>query len=177
MEYTRLLKSLLTLFKMGFYGAAHGWVGLLSKICYKYLQWWNLVVIPILIEIQKNVNHVIRPFTFADINIFSLEISKLCYIKKCSSTLFLNKQFLILLTLFESWKAFLINMIALMISTILASLGLLKIKVFWSKDYDVIISAHDVTNKSLFRVSNYIVNMVMWLKYLVTLTFLWEKLL
>ena len=39
------------------------------------------------------------------------------------------------------------NMIAiLMMSTKLATPGLLKIKVFWNKDYDAIIFVYDVTN-------------------------------
>ena len=29
----------------------------------------------------------------------------------------------------------------------MATLGLLKVKVFWNKDYDVVIFVHDVTNK------------------------------
>ena len=37
----------------------------------------------------------------------------------------------------------------LMISANMAILGLLKIKVFWNKGYDIIISIHDVTNKFL----------------------------
>ena len=48
----------------------------------------------------------------------------------------------------------------LMMSTKLATLGLLKIKVFWNKVYDVIIFAHDVTNKTLSRGSNYIIDLV-----------------
>ena len=44
----------------------------------------------------------------------------------------------------------------------LGTLGLLKIKVFWNKGYDVIISVHDVTNKILSNDSSYIVDMVMW---------------
>ena len=43
--------------------------------------------------------------------------------------------------------------------------GLLKTKVFWNKGYDLIISAHDVTNKILSRDSNYIVDVVMWPKF------------
>ena len=35
----------------------------------------------------------------------------------------------------------------LMMSAKLATLGLPKIKVFWNKGYDVMISVHDVTNK------------------------------
>ena len=53
----------------------------------------------------------------------------------------------------------------LMTSAKMSTLGLLKIKVFWSKVYDVIISDHTVTNKSLLRDWNYIVDMVMWPKF------------
>ena len=63
----------------------------------------------------------------------------------------------------------------LMMSAKLAILGFLKIKVFWSKGYEVLIFAHDVTSKILSRDSNYILDVVMWPK-LVTLAFLWEKL-
>ena len=34
----------------------------------------------------------------------------------------------------------------LMMSAKMVTLGLLKIKVFWNKDYDAILFAHDVTN-------------------------------
>ena len=53
----------------------------------------------------------------------------------------------------------------LMMSAKMATLGLLKIKVFWNKGYDVIISVHDVTNKILSRDSNYIVDVAMWPKF------------
>ena len=53
----------------------------------------------------------------------------------------------------------------LMMSAKLATLGLLKIIVFWNKGYDVIISVHDVTSKILSRDSNYIVDVVMWPKF------------
>ena len=52
-----------------------------------------------------------------------------------------------------------------MISTKMASPGLLKITVFWNKGYDVIISVDDVTNKILSRDSNYIVDVFMWSKF------------
>ena len=48
----------------------------------------------------------------------------------------------------------------------MTTLDLLKIKVFWNKYYDVIISARDVTNKILTHVSYYIVNVVIRLKFL-----------
>ena len=53
----------------------------------------------------------------------------------------------------------------LMISVKMATLGLLRIKVFWNKGYDIKISVHDVTNKILSRDSNYIVNVVKWSKF------------
>ena len=52
----------------------------------------------------------------------------------------------------------------LMMSAKLATLGLLKIKVFWNKGYGVIIFVHDVTNKILSRDSNHIEVVVMWPK-------------
>ena len=53
----------------------------------------------------------------------------------------------------------------LMMSAKMATPGLLKIKVFWNKGYDVIISVHDVTNKILSRDSDYNVIDVMWEKF------------
>ena len=53
----------------------------------------------------------------------------------------------------------------LIISAKLATLSLLKIKLFWNKVYDIIISAHGVTNKILLHDSYYIVNAVMWPKF------------
>ena len=52
-----------------------------------------------------------------------------------------------------------------MMSTRMAALGLLKIKVFLNKGYYVIIFLYDVTNKILSRDSNYIVDVVMWSKF------------
>ena len=59
--------------------------------------------------------------------------------------------------MFESLKAFLINMVAiLMISAKLVTLGLFKVKLFWNKCYGLIISVHDVTRKILWLDSIYI---------------------
>ena len=41
-----------------------------------------------------------------------------------------------------------------MMSAKMATLGLLKLKVFWNKGYGVIISVYDITNKILSRDSN-----------------------
>ena len=49
----------------------------------------------------------------------------------------------------------------LMMSTKLTTPGLLKIKIFRNKGYDVMIPDYDVTDKILSRDSNYIVDMVM----------------
>ena len=53
----------------------------------------------------------------------------------------------------------------LITSAKMATLSLLKIKVFWNKGYDIIISVHDITNKNLSRDSIYIVDAVMWPKF------------
>ena len=51
-----------------------------------------------------------------------------------------------------------------MMSAKMATLGLLKITVFWNKGYDVIIPVDDVTNKISSRDSNYFVDVFMWSK-------------
>ena len=48
-----------------------------------------------------------------------------------------------------------------MMSEKMATLGLLKIKIFLNKAYDVIISVHDFTNKILSRDLSYILDLVM----------------
>ena len=52
-----------------------------------------------------------------------------------------------------------------MILAKMLTLGLLKIKVFWNKSYDVIISAFDITNRVLSYDSNYIVDALVWPKF------------
>ena len=49
-----------------------------------------------------------------------------------------------------------------MISAKMASPGLLKLTVFWSKGYDVTFSVDDVTNKISWHDLNYIVDVFMW---------------
>ena len=50
----------------------------------------------------------------------------------------------------------------LLVSAKMATLGLLKKKVFWNKGYDVIICMHDVANKVSLHDSNLTVDVVMW---------------
>ena len=59
-------------------------------------------------------------------------------------------------------------------STKLSTLGFHKINVSWNKGYDVIISGHDAFNKILSSDSNYIVYVVMWLRFGNSIAFLWE---
>ena len=47
----------------------------------------------------------------------------------------------------------------------MATLGLLKVKLFWRKGYDVTISVHDITNKILSHGSNYTVDMFVCPKF------------
>ena len=46
-----------------------------------------------------------------------------------------------------------------------ATPGLLKITIFWNRDYDVIIRVDDVTSKILSHDSNYVVDVFMWSKF------------
>ena len=61
-----------------------------------------------------------------------------------------------------SW-VFIINMSTISVmSTKMATPGLLNINVFWSKGNDVITSIHDVSDKILSHDSNYVVDVVTW---------------
>ena len=62
-----------------------------------------------------------------------------------------------------------------MILAKMATLGLLKIKLFWNKGYDVILFVYDVTNKFLSHESNSY-HMSQIDQSLVTLAFVQEKL-
>ena len=111
------------------------------------------------------MNHVTHALTSAEISIFSPEISKFCYIKKCRYRLLFSTEFLIILDILESLKICLINMVTiLMMSAKKATPGLLKVTVFWNKGCDVITYVHDVINKILSRDSNYIVDVFRWPK-------------
>ena len=112
------------------------------------------------------MNHVTHPLTSADISIFSLEFSKLCYIKKYRYRLYFSIEFLIILHFLESLKICLMNLIIiLMMSAKMTTPSLLELTVFWNKGYDVIIFVDEVTNKILSRDSNYIVDVFMWPKF------------
>ena len=77
------------------------------------------------------MNHVTHPLSSADISNFSMEISKLCYIKKYMYRLHFDTKLLILLTFLESIKIVLITEVTILVmSTKMTTQGLLKIKIF-----------------------------------------------
>ena len=110
-----------------------------------------------------------HPLSFADISFFSTEISKVCYIEKYRYRFYFDTLFLFLLTFFEYLKICLINMVTvLMVLAKIATLGLFKIKIFWNKVYEVIISVHSVINKK-YQVTQIIPQMWSCNQTLVTL--------
>ena len=80
------LSHILTLFRMGFFGATHGWgrpkrPPSLKSVTH-ILQWWNFDQLYLTQRrSRKYMNHVTHPLSSADIRIFSPEISKFCYFK------------------------------------------------------------------------------------------------
>ena len=105
------------------------------------------------------------PLSSADITIFFTRNQQLLLYQKADIDCILTRNSF-LLTLFESLKVVLINMVAILImSAKLATLGLLKIKLLWNKGYDVIISVHYVISKILSRDSNYIVDVILRSKF------------
>ena len=146
-----------------------GQKGPLSKIFHSYPTMTKLklgTVIPYLKNPQKIYESRDTLLELCWHQHFSSEISKFCYIRKYRYKLHFGTELLILLTFFESSNIFLISMVTiLMMSAKLVSLGLLKIKTFQNKCYDLIIPDYDVTNKILERDSNYIVDVVMWPKF------------
>ena len=108
------------------------------------------------------MNHVAHPLS----SIILPEISKFCFIKKYRYRLHIDTYFLILLTYLSLLNISLINIVAILVmSAKMATLGILKIKLFWIKVYNVIIYVDDVTNQILSRDSNYIIDMVIWPKF------------
>ena len=122
---------MLTLFGMGFFGAAHKWWGQKApfpKICHAYPAMMRLrTVIPYLTEIKKIRESRDTPLSSAD-NVLP-EISKFCYIKKYMYRLHFDTKFRILLTILESLKIVLIEKVRiLMMSAKMSTPGLLKMK-------------------------------------------------
>ena len=80
---------------------------------------------------QKGFSYVTQFLSSTNISIFSPEISKFCFIKKCRYRSHFDTKFLILLTCFEYLKIALVNMVTiLMMSAKMDTLGRFKVKVF-----------------------------------------------
>ena len=160
---------------MGFFGAARGWGvcggrGLLNsspslKSVTHILQWWNLAQLYLTKRRSKKyMNHVTYPLSSAD-SIFFRKSANFVILrnKEIDNTLAF---WYIFSNLLESLKIVLINMgKILMMSRKIATPGLLKVKLFWNKGFDVIISIHDDPNKILSGDSSYTVDVVMWPKF------------
>ena len=115
-----------------------------------------------------------HPLSSTCISIFSPKIRKFCYNKKYRYRLHFNAWFLNLLTFFVSLRIVLINMVTiLMISAKMAALGLLKIKVSAIKFMNFV---YDAINK-IFSSDSILLQMWSCDQNLLTLAFLWEKLL
>ena len=153
----------LTLSKIGFFGAAHGWEGgrggqnaPLPKICHTYPAIMKLgTAIPYLKKIQKNIRITScnTPTFLLTSAIFYWKSANFAYIKKCRYRLNIDIEFLVLLTYLQIYlRISLIYVVAiLMMSAKMVTLDLLKIKVYRNKGYDIIICVHDFTNKILSR--------------------------
>ena len=128
-------------------------------------------VIPYIKRSKRYVNHVTHPLSSTDIRKFSPKISKFCYIKNYMYRLLFYIKFIKLFWVFKGCLNKKVTI--LMMSAKMTTPGLLKIKLFWNKGDDIIIYVHDVTNKFLSRESNYIVDMVRWPKFGISI-FLWE---
>ena len=66
---------------------------------------------------------------------------------------------------FKFLRIVLINVITILMLVKILTVDVVKIKVVWSKGYDLIISVYDVTNKVLSHNSNYVVDVVIWPKF------------
>ena len=102
----------------------------LPKICLTYPTMMKLgTVIPYLKKIQKIYESHDTFLSSADVSIFLLEISKVCYIKKYRYRLHFDIWFLILLNFLECLKIFLINMVTILtMSARMSTLAILRLE-------------------------------------------------
>ena len=118
------LLVILTLFRMGFFGAAQGWGGRQKANLHTYP---TMMILGSYTLPKKDMNHVTHPLSPADISNFSPEISKFCYIKKYMYRLHFDTKLLILFTFPGFIKIFLTKNVAILVmSAKIATRGLLK---------------------------------------------------
>ena len=84
--WTSVVSCCLTLFRIDLFRGSHEWGAKMPpfpKTCHTYPRMIKVgTVISHLRKIQKYIDHVKHPFSFADISNFSLENQNFCYIKK-----------------------------------------------------------------------------------------------
>ena len=139
---------------MGLFGAAHGWGepkrAPFPKTCHTSHngETWHSYTLPKedlkIIWITWHTHWVLLKSAFSHLKSANFAIPR----NIARYRLHFGTLFLILLIFFESLKIVLINMVTiLMMSAKMATVGLIKIKVFWNKGYDIAISVHDVSSK------------------------------
>ena len=168
---TTISLIILTLFRMGFFGAAHGWVVAflppLPKIRHTNPTMMKLgTVIPYLRKIQKMYKSRDTPLGFCWHQHFFTGNQQMLLQQEIHIQIGFWCIISFFLTFLESLVIVLKYMVTILImSSKVTTPGLLKVRVFWNNDYDVIIFVHDVTNKILSRDSNYSIDVVMWPKF------------
>ena len=137
----------------------------LSKFCHKYP---TIMKLGTLIFYLKKIQNIYKITWHTP---WLLLTSAVFYWKSENFAILRNTNIECILMYFNSFNFFwvlnnfLINVVTILMSAKMSTLGLLKIKVFWNKGYDIIISVYDVINKNLSRDSNFIVDVVMWAKF------------
>ena len=147
---------------MSLFGAAY-WKGgspPFPKICHTHLAIMKVdTSISYLNQVQKTYKYVTHPLSSAKISIYNQKSAAfvISRSKDINCILIHNFQFFWLFLIFKSC----FNKPIFIMSAKLATPGLLKIKPFKNKAYDIITSIHDITNKILLHDSNYMVDVVM----------------
>ena len=152
---------------MGIFGTAHGWEAPIPKICHTYPAMMKVgTVIPYLKKIQKIFQSRDTSPEFCWHQYFFTINQKILLYQEIQIQIAF--WYIISNSFNFSWvfKDFLMNLVIILImSTKMATPGLLKTTVIWNKSYDVTVPVDDVTNKILSRDSNYIVDVLMWAKF------------
>ena len=136
----------------------------LPIVCHTYPTMMKLgTVIPYLKKIKKFMNHVTHPLSSADISFFFPRNHQILLYQEILIAFWyiISNSFNFYWVFKDCFNKHGYNLT----STKMATPGLFKIKTFWNKGYDVIISVHDDTDRILSRDSNYIVVVVMWPKF------------
>ena len=148
LENHHILKVILTLFRMGIFGAAHRWEGggqkgppTHPKKSHTYPTMMKLcTVILYLKKIQKNIRITwYIPWVLLTSAFFLRKSENFFISRNTDINCILIRNFYFFVTFLESLNIFLINLVKiLMMPAKMITPGHLKIAVFWNKGYDVI---------------------------------------